>query len=441
MGQSTVAALASPPGKGGIAIVRVSGSEAERMLRQLFRPKGSQAQYQSHLMMYGHLWHEGRMLDECMAVLFRAPRSYTREDTAEFYLHGGEYVAASLLQALFAIGAEPAGPGEISKRAFLNGRIDLGSAEAVMQLINASGEEAHQAALRDLQGGASSFVRSAQQELADILSGVTAALDYPEEIDEAEAVRDLLPRIEALSRRLKDACDERAARVLERGLEVAICGRPNVGKSSLLNRLLEEERAIVTEEAGTTRDIVRGSIILEGVRVNFADTAGIRASEHQVEQIGIRLARKAVEEADLALIVLDQGQPLTEEDQQILALAEAKPHLIVRNKADLPGRLEGPEGILISTQTGEGIPALKRAIRASAGQLGERELNLLRHMRLAGRAADALDDAAAAFRSAEPLDLCAVHLHEALQALGEVTGDNVSEAMLDQLFSSFCVGK
>lgn len=441
MEHSTVAALASPPGKGGIAIVRVSGPEAEQLLRQLFRPKGRQPAFQSHLMMYGHAWHEGRLLDECMAVLFRAPRSYTREDTAEFYLHGGEYVAASLLKALFELGAQPAGPGEFSKRAFLNGRIDLGRAEAVMQLINASGEEAARAALRDLQGGASAFVAAAQEELAGILSGVAAALDYPEEIDEEEAVSGLLPRVEALSGRLRAACDERAARVMERGLEVAICGRPNVGKSSLLNRLLEEERAIVTEEAGTTRDIVRGSILLAGVRVNFADTAGIRVSDHQVEQIGVRLARKAVEQADLALIVLDQGQPLTPEDEEILRLARQKPHIIVHNKADLPGRLSGPDGILISTQTGEGIDALKRAIRAEAGQLGERELSLLRHMRLAERAAKALDEAAAAFRAGEPLDLCAIHLHEALHALGEVTGDNVTEEMLDELFSTFCVGK
>lgn len=441
MEQSTVAALASPPGKGGIAIIRLSGPEAERMLRQLFRPKGSQPQFQSHMMMYGHVLHEGRLLDECMAVFFKAPRSYTREDSAEFYLHGGEYVASSLLKALFDIGAEPAGPGEFSKRAFLNGRIGLGGAEAVMQLINASGEEAARAALRDLEGGASAFVKAAQQELYEILSGVAAALDYPEEIDEKEAVGSLLPRVEALAQKLNDACDERAARILERGLEVAICGRPNVGKSSLLNRLLEEERAIVTEEAGTTRDIVRGAAILEGIRVNFADTAGIRQSDHHVEQIGVRLARQAVEQADLALIVLDQGQPLTDEDQEILSLARKRPHLIVRNKADLPVRLEGPEGILISTQTGEGIPELKRAIRAQAGQLGERELSLLRHMRLAGRAAEALNEAARAFRAGEPLDLCAVHLHEALQALGQVTGDNVTEDMLDRLFSSFCVGK
>ena len=256
-----------------------------------------------------------------------------------------------------------------------------------------------------------------------------------------QAIGGLLPRTLSLAGSLRDACDQRAARILESGLEVAICGRPNVGKSSLLNLLLGEERAIVTDEAGTTRDIVRGSTLIDGVRVNFADTAGIRQSLQRVEQIGIRLAEQAMQGADLTLIVLDQGEPLLEDDRRILDMARDLPHLVVLNKSDLPPAPGLPRGLLVSAQTGEGIDALRTAIAAHAGHAGEGALTLARHMQLAERAANALEEAADAMRKGEPLDLCAIHLHEALSALGEVTGDNVTEGLLDQVFSQFCVGK
>jgi len=441
MENSTIAAVATPPGKGGISIVRVSGPRAEELLGQVFRPAGNQPGFPSHLLQYGHAMRGDEVIDEGMAVLMRAPRSYTREDVAEIHLHGGEYVTGALLSALWALGAVPAQPGEFTKRAFLNGRVDLSRAEAVMQLIEASGEQAARAAVRDLQGGTSAFIRGAQQELTDILSGVAAALDYPEEIDEAEALLDLLPRTRALAVRLAAACDERAARILEQGYEVAIVGRPNVGKSSLLNTLLGEERAIVTDEAGTTRDIVRGTASLGGVRVNFSDTAGIRESGHKVEQIGIRLAREAMQRADLVLVVLDQGEPLGAEDAEILVLAQTQPHLVVLNKSDLPPRADLPQGLLISSRTGEGIDRLKQAIAQRAGTVGEGELSLLRHMQLARRASDALSEAADAMERHEPLDLAAVHLHEALYTLGEVTGEQVTDQLLDKVFSTFCVGK
>ncbi|MEZ7873098.1 MAG: tRNA uridine-5-carboxymethylaminomethyl(34) synthesis GTPase MnmE, partial [Eubacteriales bacterium] len=299
MDNTTIAAVATPPGKGGIAIIRISGPQAEELLRAVFTPQSNTQNFQSHLMMYGHAGHEGRVIDECMAVMMKAPRSYTREDVAEIHLHGGEYVTGKLLSALWALGAVPAEPGEFTKRAFLNGRVDLSRAEAVMQLIEAAGERSARAAVRDLQGGASAFIRSAQEELTGILSGIAAALDYPEEISQEEAAGDLLPRVRRLAEHLLSACDERAARILDQGLEVVIVGRPNVGKSSLLNILLGEERAIVTDEAGTTRDIVRGSTMLGGVRVNFSDTAGIRDSNQKAEKIGIDLAKQRLSSADL----------------------------------------------------------------------------------------------------------------------------------------------
>lgn len=441
MEKTTIAAIATPPGKGGIAIIRLSGPLAEDLLKRVFIPASNENAFVSHYLMYGKAVIAESMLDECLAVLMKAPKSYTREDVAEIHLHGGDYVVSRLLHALWQLGAQPALAGEFTKRAFLNGRVDLSRAEAVMQLIEASGERAARAAVRDLKGGASAFIKQAQDELTGILSGVAAALDYPEEIDDAEAAGDILPRIRELARRLLAACDERSARILEKGMEVAIVGRPNVGKSSLLNCLLDEQRAIVTDEAGTTRDIVRGSTVLDGIRVNFSDTAGIRESTQKAEQIGIGLAKRSMQMADLVLAVFDRGMSMTSEDSEILNLAKKQPYLLVLNKSDLPNKPEWPQGLNISTLTGEGIHGLKSAIRDMAGQAGEGELSLLRHMQLAGQAAASLQEAAASLDRGEPLDLIAVHLHEALYTLGEVTGEQVTDALLDKIFSSFCVGK
>lgn len=438
---TTIAALATPPGSGGIAIVRISGPQAEDLLRAVFRPAGNKDGFDSHVMSYGHVMCEGKPFDECMAVLMRAPRTYTREDVAEVHVHGGDWSAQTLLNTLFKLGAIPAEPGEFTRRAFLNGRIDLSRAEAVMQMIAATGDRAGRAALHGLQGGASAFIRRAQEELLSILSGVAAALDYPEEVDEEEATTALAQRSRALSDSLLAACDERAARILDSGLEVVISGKPNVGKSSLLNTLLGEERAIVTDEAGTTRDVVRASAMLGGVRVNFSDTAGIRQSDQRVEKIGIERARQAMRTADLVLVVLDQGIAPDDEDREILQLASTRPHLVVLNKSDLPPAAEQPQGILISARTGEGLDTLRDAIIQHAGLAGEGDLHLARHMRLARKAAEALQEGAAAMQAGEALDLCAVHLHEALYALGEVTGDQVTEDLLDRVFADFCVGK
>lgn len=437
----TIAALATPPGRGGIAIVRVSGPMAEEALRALFRPADGREGYQSHLLRFGRVVVDGQVLDEAMAVLMRAPRSYTREDVAEFHLHGGEYVVSRLLEGLWALGVAPAEAGEFTRRAFLSGRVDLSQAEAVMQLIGATGERAARAAVRALGGGSSGFVRQAQEELLDILSGVAAALDFPEEVEEAEAVSRLLPAMRALTDRLLQACDERGARILEEGLEVAIVGKPNVGKSSLLNLLLDEERAIVTDEAGTTRDIVRGSIYINGLRVNLSDTAGIRDSGQRAEAIGIARARAAAEKADLVLAVLDSSGGLSEEDDKVLDLIRPYPHVLILNKDDLGARPGLPEGIRISAVTGEGLDELRAAIAAAAGQPGEGALTNARHMALSREAAASLRQAAQALEQGQALDLIAVDLHQALYHLGRITGEQVDEALLDRVFSRFCVGK
>ncbi len=452
MRQTTIAALATPPGKGGLAVIRVSGPEALALLRQVFAPKSPSTAFQPRMMMYGHFADEGEVLDECMAVYLKAPHTYTREDVAEIYLHGGEIVVQGALDALFARGAVPAEPGEFTRRAFLNGRIDLSRAEAVMQLISATGAQAAGAALRQLQGGALRFVQEAQAELIRLMAGCVAAIDYPEEIDQAEAVGDLAPGLLTLAGRLEAACDERGGKILEEGLQVVICGKPNVGKSSLLNALLGEERAIVTDLPGTTRDLVSGSVTLGGIPVHFKDTAGIRNSDEVVEQIGIKRAREAMKSAELCLMVLDAGEEPDAQDADILEDLQNLPRIIVLNKQDLPPQqkvsawlkargVAEREVLRVSAVTGEGMDSLRAAIRERAGNPGENALTLARHMRLARQAATSLRQAASAMEAWVPLDLCAVDLNDALAALGQITGENVDEALLDEVFASFCVGK
>jgi len=452
MNTSTIAALATPPGRGGLAVIRISGREAEDILRRLFVPAGRQEVFLDRMLMYGHIVAEGRVLDECMAVIMRAPRSYTREDVVEIQVHGGEMVVDSILKAVLAAGAVPAQPGEFTRRAFENGRIDLSQAEAVMQLISATGQQAAGAALRQLQGGTLRFVKEAQQDLIALMAGVTAAIDYPEEIEEAEAVGEIAPALTALSDRLAAACDRQGAKVLEEGLQVVICGKPNAGKSSLLNALLMEDRAIVTDIPGTTRDTVAGSIIIDGIRVHLTDTAGIRDSGETVERIGVQRAREAIISADVRLMVLDMGQEPDHEDEAILSLIKGRDNLYVFNKSDLgehPGFAAWLKGqaipvdaaMTLSTLAGTGLDALRQWLRQTAGNPGENALTLARHMNLARQAADALKKAARAMAEGLPLDLCAVDLNEALAALGQITGDNFSEALLDEVFSTFCVGK
>ncbi len=439
--KDTIAALATAQGEGGIAIVRISGDKAEGCLQALFRPTCA---WESHRMYYGHIAEGDRVLDECMAVLFRSPRSYTREDVAEIHLHGGSFVAGSVLKALYALGVRPAAAGEFTRRAFLNGRIDLSRAEAVMALISAEGDRAARAAVRQLSGGVSGFVQEAQEKLLQLLSGVAAAIDYPEEITFEEAAGEMTQGALKLAQELENACDERGARIARQGLEVVLCGRPNVGKSSLLNALSREELAIVTDIPGTTRDVLRSEMYLKGLKVRFVDTAGLRENTDVIETIGVEKARKAVAGADVALVVLDASHPLTAEDEKLLRDTENMPRIVVLNKGDLPGVLKTnqfPNAVLVSAAERTGIMELEEKIAAFGAGAGEGQLTQERHMSLAREAAAALRRAAEACELGEAVDVAAVELHEALHALGRITGEQVDEKLLDDVFSRFCVGK
>lgn len=446
----TIAAIATAPGQGGVSIVRLSGPEAEAILMHIFAPaKSTLTQLTSHMLTYGHAMDGDVPVDECMAVIMRAPRSYTREDVCEIHLHGGSYTCQKVLSLCLRHGARLADPGEFTRRAFLNGRIDLSQAEAVMGLIAAQGENAHRAALAQLSGGASAFIRKAADELYGIQAGAAACIDYPEEISEEEAASDLQPRILALADSLDKACDERSARILRTGLNAALCGRPNVGKSSLLNALTGEDRAIVTAIPGTTRDVVQSEMVLGGTVIHLTDTAGLRDTEDVVEQIGVERARKAVAQADAVLLVLDMSQRVQEEDLALLPALFPERTAILLNKSDLSPAitpddaarlLPGAQVMVISAHDERSLAPVKEFLLRMAAVTDNLTLTQPRHLEAARRAAEHLRSAAATIDVAT-IDLCTVDLQAAQLALAEITGDQVEEKLLDKVFSEFCVGK
>ena len=448
--RDTIAAIATAPGTGGISIIRLSGPEAETILRKVFVPagKGSEDPLESHRMMYGRLRNGSETVDECMAVLMRAPKSYTREDVAEIHLHGGDYVIHKGLEILLQEGARLAEAGEFTRRAFLNGRIDLSQAEAVMDLISARGEQAHRAAIRQMDGGAASFIRPLSDRLYELQAGLAACIDYPEEISDEEGAGMLRQGLEDLIRRLDEAVDEHASRLLHRGLQTAIIGRPNVGKSSLLNALLGEERAIVTSVPGTTRDTIRGEMTMNGIRIELTDTAGIRETSDPVERIGVERSENTWKNADLTLLVMDGSAEITDEDRNLLEGLNGEA-VIVINKADLPKKLSteeirairpGNRQITVSAKEPETLQPLKDELRRHAAVSDQLALTQPRQLDAAKRATMHLKDALITLEHLTP-DMAATDLQAAQEALSEITGDRADEKLLDSVFSQFCVGK
>ena len=446
----TIAAIATPPGTGGIGIIRISGPEAESILCKVFIPAGAKREYrpESHRMMYGKLSDSGRTVDECMAVLMRAPKSYTREDVAEIHLHGGDYVVRRGLEVCLREGARLAEAGEFTRRAFLNGRIDLSQAEAVMELISARGEQAHKAAIRQMNGGAAGFIRPISDRLYELQAGLAACIDYPEEVTDEEGTGALRSGLQELIQCLEEAVDEHTSRLLHRGLQAAIIGKPNVGKSSLLNALLGEERAIVTSVPGTTRDMIQGEMILNGIRIILTDTAGIRDTEDPVERIGVERSENAWKNADLTILVLDGSAELNEEDRKLL-LGIRENAVIVINKADLPLKLQaenlpgikpGTACVTASARKPETLNSLKDELRLYAAVSDQAALTQPRQLDAARRAAGHLKDALMTLDTFTP-DMASTDLQAAQEALSEITGDRADEKLLDSVFSQFCVGK
>ena len=452
MNQDTIAAIATAPGRGGIGIIRLSGPESERVLREVFRPASAfpaASSWPSHRMIYGHLTNGDEILDEGMAVLMRAPRSYTREDVVEIQLHGSAFLLEEALELCLKKGARLAGPGEFTRMAFLNGRIDLSQAEAVMSLIHPETDRQRRAAVRQLEGGASAFVRDLSSRLNRLQAGIAACIDYPEEASEEEGAAGLRPEIEALIRDLESAVDERGSRLLYDGLRVTLFGRPNGGKSSLLNRLTGEDRAIVTDIPGTTRDVIRGEMTLDGIRIHLEDTAGLRESDDLVERLGVDRSEKAIREADLRLLVLDASAPPSEEDLRLAARLSGE-DAVVLSKRDLPPRLRpedlrrrmtgSPEILTASVLEPNGLADLKAFLARKAKAETGLAVTLPRHLDAIRRARGHLRDALRTLETG-PLDLCSVDLQSAQEALCEITGERAGEKLLDEVFSAFCVGK
>ena len=480
MQNDTIAAIATPPGTGGIGIIRVSGPEAfATVLPLLQRPGGCSDLPPSHMLTYGHIVDptSQEVFDEVLVAFMRAPHTYTREDVVEIQGHGGPLMLQRMLRLVLAQGARLARPGEFTLRAFLNGRLDLAQAEAVMDLISAQTEPGQHLAMQQFRGHLSAQVQQARHDVLGVVARIEASIDFPEEEVPTPQPEELRPLI-IVAQQQVDAllAGSEQGRLYRQGLRTAIIGRPNVGKSSLLNALLRSERAIVTPIPGTTRDTVEEVANLHGVPLHLIDTAGITPSDDPVEQIGVQRSRAAAESADLILLVFDGAERLTEQDRRvsqelwtmgvgILSGARLnsfasgdtthRPVIIVINKADCPQQLEvdevdtmwpGAPCVATSTLTGVGLPKLEETIAdlVLAGKTIERESVLItsaRHQEALRRAAQHLHASLATLEQGLPLDFVSIDLRTAYDALGEVNGETVSEDLLDKIFSEFCIGK
>ena len=419
---------------GAIAVIRISGDRSRAIAEQLLdKPVWETPARMRHT----RILLNGDVIDDCMAVFFAAPKSYTGEDMLELHCHGGMTTVRLVLSALSAAGGVPAGPGEFTRRAFLNGRMDLSEAEAVMDVINAQAESSLRSALSQLSGSVSRRVCAVEEALLDARSAIEAAIDYPDEAEES-AYATLPEVLKKAGKTLTALLEEgRKARVLRDGLKIVILGRPNVGKSSLLNALLGEDRAIVTAAAGTTRDVLDERLSIGGVPVRLIDTAGLRDASDEAERIGVDRAKKALETADVVLLVLDGSEDMTPEDKALMKETAGKTRIVIANKCDLGTRI--PDALPLSCKTGEGIETLwERIAKIAEPALQSTEaITNERHLLALEQALDAIAHA----EGQTELDCIATDLTEALHRLGSITGTDVDAEVIDRIFAHFCVGK
>jgi tRNA modification GTPase len=454
MHDDTIAAIATPLGEGGLAVVRISGAQTFAIADKIFLPVGKSSikpsAATSHTIQFGKIVRAGKTIDEVLLAILRAPRTFTRENTVEISCHGGILPAKLVLDAILENGARLAEPGEFTRRAFLNGRIDLAQAEAVADLIHSRTELALAAANEQLAGKLSQRINELRDDLMKTLAHVEAHIDFPDEDISPDTKAQLLKRLEngiAFMDELLRTANE--GQILRRGIRAAIVGRPNAGKSSLLNQLLGHDRAIVSPIPGTTRDTIEETANIRGLPVVFIDTAGLREGRDEIEVEGIRRSRETLENAELILHVLDASEPLTSADEIYLAEFAAKKIILVRNKTDLPIKLELPNDsrlVDISCLSGQGIEALKDAIKnlVWAGKIEAGMLQVMinsRHQEALGRARAAALQTIQALRADESLELVALDLRIAVNAVGEIVGKTATEDLLDSIFSQFCIGK
>lgn len=458
MTKETIAAISTPLGEGGIAVIRVSGDEAVKVADTVFRSKKRLEDAESHTVHYGHIVDPvtGSRVEEALVTVMRGPRSYTAEDVVELSCHGGLVSIRTVLELVLQAGARIAEPGEFTKRAFLNGRIDLTQAEAVMDLIRSKSDRAFRVALKQVEGTLSKRIKALRHRLVELMAHIEVNIDYPEhdveELTSAHIRTEVKGALEVLHVLLESA---RQGKILRDGIVTAIVGRPNVGKSSLLNALAQENKAIVTDIPGTTRDVIEEYVTVGGIPLKLLDTAGIRETSDVVERIGVSRSRGALEEADLVLLVLNGAEPMTEDDRQLLQQVQDKQTLVVINKTDLPLTVElaevqkavpGDRIIMMSVQEEQGLDQLEKAIAALffSGEVEAGDITYvsnIRHIHLLKQAAGSLEEALSAAEQMVPIDMIQIDIRNAWEELGEIIGDSVGESLIDQIFSQFCLGK
>jgi len=455
--EDTIAAVATAYGEGGIGIVRVSGPEARQILKRIFVPE-KQEWPANRTLAYGRIVdrERGKTLDECLAVFMKGPHTYTAEDVAEINCHGSVIALQEVLSLTLRCGARLAEPGEFTKRAFLNGRLDLSQAEAVIDLVRAKTDKGFDVAMDQLEGALSGNIQAIRSKLLDLLVKAAVNIDYPDEDIEELTYRELTSEISQISDMIEKLLATAAAgKMIREGLQVIITGKPNVGKSSLMNALLQENRAIVTEIPGTTRDTIEESVNIKGIPVRLTDTAGIRETEDRIEKIGVERSKKAFNQADLIILVLDGSQALAEEDLEIIKQIGNRKAIFLLNKIDLgqslykeevAGFLQNAEGIETSMTQGTGIDQIREKIQEQVygGQVKQADRLLItnaRHKRLLEKAREALADAVEMAGKGEALDFMEVDLKAAYEHLGEIVGETVSEDVIDAVFARFCLGK
>ena len=450
----TITAIATPLGEGAIGIVRISGTEAVAIANRIFQGKNLET-VDSHTLNYGHILDPDKdeILDEVMVGVMRAPRTFTREDVIEINTHGGIAVTNEILQLILRQGARMAEPGEFTKRAFLNGRVDLTQAEAIMDIIRAKTDKAMNIAVKQLDGSLKDLIDNTRQEILNTLAQVEVNIDYPEYDDVEEMTTALLrEKTQEFQNLLENLLrTARRGKILREGLSTAIIGRPNVGKSSLLNNLLREDKAIVTDIAGTTRDVIEEYVNIKGVPLKLIDTAGIRETDDIVEKIGVERSRQALSEADLILLVLNASEKLTDQDRALLALSDMTRRIVLLNKTDLREEIEAeelPEDVIrISVLENQNIDQIEERINQlffdNAG-IVEQDATYLsnsRHISLIEQAVQSLQAVNEGLEFGMPVDLLQVDLTRTWQILGEITGDVAPDELITQLFSQFCLGK
>lgn len=445
----TIAAISTTTGIGAISIIRLSGPESLEIASKVFTKDLTKVE--THTIHYGYIKNNDEKIDEVLVSVMKAPKTFTKEDIVEINCHGGIATTNKVLEILLNNGARLAEPGEFTKRAFLNGRIDLLEAEATMDLISSKSDKARKMSLNTLTGETSNLIKDLRSDIVGIISNIEVNIDYPEYEDiEVLTNEKILPEIQKFKEKLEKIIKKsQDSKVIKEGIKVGIIGKPNVGKSSLLNSLLEEEKAIVTNVPGTTRDIVEGTIILDNVILNIIDTAGIRESDDIVEKIGIEKSLTIINEADLVIFILNNNEKITAEEKELLEKIKDKKKIIVINKIDLENKLDKSildNYIEISAKENIGIEKIKDEIKRlfNLGELEASDLTYMSNARsisLLGKALNNINDAISEINNNSPIDIVEFHLKDAWNNLGEIIGETYTDELLDELFSRFCLGK